>query len=106
MRAPPRRQRTDLAEDGALIVSELVTNAVRHARRASLRVVIDRPGATRLRIGVVDFSRARPVLGAPGPRDEDGRGLALVAELAAEWGTDALPWGKRVWAELRTAEDG
>ncbi|MFJ5222690.1 ATP-binding protein [Streptomyces sp. NPDC088400] len=36
----------ELAEDGALIVSELVSNAVQHARRESIRVVIDRPGVT------------------------------------------------------------
>ncbi len=90
----------DLAEDGALVVSELVANAVRHARRKAVRVVIDRPCATRVRIGVVDFSTARPVSTAPGPEDEGGRGLALVGELAVGWGTDVLPWGKRVWAEL------
>ncbi len=90
----------DLAEDGALIVSELVSNAVQHARRDSIRVVIDRPGPGRVRVGVVDFSTTRPVRKTPGPEDEGGRGLALVNELAESWGADPLPWGKRVWAEL------
>ncbi|MGY1453751.1 ATP-binding protein [Streptomyces sp. SS8] len=90
----------DLAEDGALIVSELVSNAVQHARRNSIRVVIERPETARLRIGVVDFSKAPPVRKAPGPDDEGGRGLALMAALADRWGTEPLPWGKRVWAEL------
>ncbi|MER7664521.1 MULTISPECIES: ATP-binding protein [unclassified Streptomyces] len=94
----------DLAEDGALIVSELVANAVRHARRESIRVVIDRPGAARVRIGVVDFSKVPPVRKVPGPDDEGGRGLALVTELAEDWGTDLLPWGKQVWAELHGKE--
>ncbi|MFV0127013.1 ATP-binding protein [Streptomyces sp. HMX112] len=91
----------DLAEDGALIVAELVANAVRHARRDSIRVVVERPGASRVRIGVVDLSKALPMRGEPGPEDEGGRGLVLVATLAADWGTEPLPWGKRVWAELR-----
>ncbi|AQW54683.1 ATP-binding protein [Streptomyces violaceusniger] len=90
----------DLAEDGTLIISELVTNTVRHARRETIRVVIDRPGAARVRIGVVDFSKVRPVCGEPNIGDENGRGLALVGTLARDWGTEPLPWGKRVWAEL------
>ncbi|WP_327678092.1 ATP-binding protein [Streptomyces sp. NBC_00467] len=94
----------DMAEDGALIVSELVSNAVQHARRESIRVVIDRPGAACVRIGVVDFSKLPPAPKEPDDEDEGGRGLALVAELAEDWGTDPLPWGKQVWAELHRKE--
>ncbi|GAB3644454.1 hypothetical protein GCM10028832_33100 [Streptomyces sparsus] len=96
----------DLAEDGTVIVSELVSNAVRHARRESVRVVIDRPGPARVRIGVVDFSKARPVRRNPGAEDESGRGIALVRELAEAWGTELLPWGKHVWAELHGRFEG
>ncbi|MFF2653686.1 ATP-binding protein [Streptomyces sp. NPDC058045] len=90
----------DLAEDGALIVSELVANAVQHARRETIRVVIDRPGRTRVRVGVADFSTVLPVRKAPDPEGEGGRGLPLVSELAANWGTDQRSWGKIVWADL------
>ncbi|MEU0331813.1 ATP-binding protein [Streptomyces sp. NPDC006193] len=96
----------DLAEDGALIVSELVTNAVRHARRDSIRVVVERLGAARVRVAVVDFSKAPPVRKVSGLDDEHGRGLALVTELAEDWGSEPLPWGKRVWAELHGKEHG
>ncbi|MEV0850428.1 ATP-binding protein [Streptomyces sp. NPDC049954] len=89
-----------LAEDGVLIVSELVANAVRHARRESIRVTVERREGDRVRVGVVDFSRRCPVRQDAGPEDESGRGLALVGELAADWGTARLPWGKQVWAEL------
>lgn len=89
-----------VAEEGALVITELVANAVQHARRDTIRVRIDRTGAERGRVGVVDFSKTRPVRKTPGPEDEGGRGLALVDELAETWGTDRLPWGKRVWAEL------
>ncbi|MFC5957194.1 ATP-binding protein [Streptomyces pratens] len=95
----------DLADDGALIVSELVSNAVRHARRESIRLTVDRPGAARVRIGVVDFSRVPPAVKEPDDEGEGGRGLVLVNELAVRWGTELLPWGKRVWAELRGGED-
>jgi anti-sigma regulatory factor (Ser/Thr protein kinase) len=90
----------DLTDDGALIVSELVSNAVLHARRGSIQVIVERPETACVRIGVVDFSKAPPVRKVPGPEDEGGRGLALVAMLAEHWGADPLPWGKRVWAEL------
>ncbi|MCP9990034.1 ATP-binding protein [Streptomyces albogriseolus] len=90
----------DLAGDASLVVSELVANAVQHARRDTIRVVVERPGAARIRVCVVDFSQAPPVRRASGPGDESGRGLALVSGLADEWGSEPLPWGKRVWAEL------
>ncbi|MER7403403.1 ATP-binding protein [Streptomyces sp. NPDC000070] len=77
----------DLAGDGALIVSELVSNAVRHARCRSVRVTV-----------------TRPELREPCTGDESGRGLMLVGALAKDWGTDHLPWGKRVWAELHGEE--
>ncbi|GCD39010.1 ATP-binding protein [Streptomyces chrestomyceticus JCM 4735] len=90
----------ELADDSALVVSELVCNAVQHARSRCIRVSVTRPGAARVRISVVDKSMELPELREPGSGDEDGRGLALVVGLAAAWGADPLPWGKRVWAEL------
>ncbi|MBV7651625.1 ATP-binding protein [Streptomyces albidoflavus] len=89
-----------LAAAGAVIITELVANSVRHARRESIRVTVERPAEHRVRLGVVDFSKEPPVYRAAGPGDETGRGLVLVDALAAEWGTELLPWGKRVWAEL------
>ncbi|MFJ8597507.1 ATP-binding protein [Streptomyces shenzhenensis] len=96
----------ELADDTAVIVSELVANAVQHARRESIRITIERPGAALVRIGVVNFSRVRPKRREPGPGDVNGRGLALVDELAQDWGTELLPWGKRVWAELHGKDVG
>ncbi|MFB7931590.1 ATP-binding protein [Streptomyces sp. NPDC056039] len=91
----------DLADDGVLIVSELVSNAVQHARSRSIRVTVTRPETVRVRIGVVDKSKRLPEVREPRQGDESGRGLALVGALAKDWGTDRLPWGKRVWAELQ-----
>ncbi|MCX4514157.1 ATP-binding protein [Streptomyces sp. NBC_01619] len=96
----------ELGDDAALIVSELVSNAVQHARSHSIRVTVTRPEATRVRIGVVDRSKRLPEPQEPDGEDESGRGLVLVATLAKSWGTDPLPWGKRVWAELHGGERG
>ncbi|MGV9424824.1 ATP-binding protein [Streptomyces sp. NPDC003656] len=90
----------DLADDGALIVSELVANAVRHARRLSIRVVVERVAPRTVRVAVADFSHTLPVPCTPKDDAEAGRGLALVAMLAVNWGTDERRWGKVVWAEL------
>ncbi|MDT5013564.1 MAG: hypothetical protein QOH57_5181 [Mycobacterium sp.] len=89
---------TEFVEDAALIVSELTANAIRHAASA-FRVTAHRTDA-RVRIAVEDSGGGRPEPRAPGPHDPTGRGLALVARLANEWGWDPLPAGKSVWADL------
>ncbi|QHF96210.1 MULTISPECIES: ATP-binding protein [Streptomyces] len=89
-----------MGEDGAVIVSELVTNAVQHARGESVRVMVQHAGRGTVRVAVADLSRARPVEREAGHGDEDGRGLLMVMGLAADWGTDERRWGKIVWADL------
>ncbi|MFG2944670.1 ATP-binding protein [Streptomyces adustus] len=91
----------DAAETGALLMSELVTNAIRHGHSHSVRVIAEQPTPDRLRVTVVDKSRrCMPELQHPGPDALGGRGLLLVDLLSDRWGTDLLPWGKRVWAEI------
>lgn len=90
-----------LADDAVVVVSELVTNAVQHARSQAIRVTVTRPEPGSVRIAVMDESKAVPVRCEADEDDERGRGLALVDVLAESWGADALPWGKRVWAELK-----
>ncbi|MEU6242880.1 ATP-binding protein [Streptomyces sp. NPDC047024] len=90
----------DLADDGALIASELVANAVRHARRQSVRVTVERVAPHTVRVAVADLSRTLPVPYTPRDDEEAGRGLALVGALAAKWGTKERRGGKVVWAEL------
>ncbi|MBV2355655.1 ATP-binding protein, partial [Streptomyces sp. J2-1] len=75
-----------LAEDAALVVSELVGNAVRHARRESVRVVVERPAPGTVRVAVSDFSTRVPELCVPGAGADGGRGLLLVAGLSVRWG--------------------
>jgi CheY-like chemotaxis protein len=88
-----------LVEDGQIVVSELVTNAVMHAKSApELRLSLN--GAT-LRVEVRDDGPGTPEPQPPSETGEHGRGMHLVAALAAAWGMD-LPQddGKVVWAEL------
>lgn len=88
-------------DSGEVVVSELLTNAVVHARRESVRVTATRVSADRIRIAVVDLSKELPMPRAAGDDDEGGRGLKLVAAMSrGQWGVDPLARGKRVWAEL------
>jgi anti-sigma regulatory factor (Ser/Thr protein kinase) len=96
----------NLADVTALIISELIANAVRHTPCDSIRLIIGRPSATRVRVGVVDRAPSRlPVLGQVGGDDESGRGLLLIDGIADRWGydlhgPDESPRCKEVWAEL------
>ncbi|MER6010110.1 ATP-binding protein [Streptomyces bluensis] len=95
----------NLADVAALIMSELIANAVRHTPCHSIRLIVGRPSATRVRVGVVDRAPRLPVLGQAGEDDESGRGLLLIDGIADRWGydlhgPDRRPWCKEVWAEL------
>ncbi|AOU77436.1 ATP-binding protein [Streptomyces physcomitrii] len=94
-----------LTEPAALVASELVTNSLLHTSSLTLRLSLTRPADGLVRIGVVDRSFRAPALQRAGECGEGGRGLALVDALACRWGTDPLPWGKRVWAELACGEE-
>ena len=87
-----------LADTSELIVSELVTNAVKHARGPiEVRLLRGRS----LVCEVSDSSFAVPSLRDPGEGTDGGRGLHLVNWLAYRWGSRPAPGGKVVWAEQR-----
>lgn len=90
------------ADDAALLIAELASNAVRHGTvRGRLFRVEVTLGATALRVAVVDArGEAKPKVRAAGADAEDGRGLLIVAALAARWDVEELDVGKRLWAEL------
>jgi len=95
--------RLDHVEDTAvLLVSELVTNAVRHARDTHAIALDLEMGATWLRIEVQDADPRWPQPRTPGRFDESGFGLVLVDALAGKWGVRETATGKAVWAELDT----
>ncbi|MFD8461067.1 SpoIIE family protein phosphatase [Streptomyces antimycoticus] len=80
-----------------LVVSELVTNAIRHATPPiRLRLIHDRT----LICEVSDSSSTSPHLRRARAFDEGGRGLLLVAQLTESWGTRQTATSKTIWAEL------
>lgn len=89
---------TKLAEPAALMVSELVTNAVRHSRARPVELRLIR--ADTLLCEVDDDDHDLPALRDAGPCDETGRGLRVVSTLAREWGASRTKAGKTVWFEL------
>ncbi|MFJ2607208.1 SpoIIE family protein phosphatase [Streptomyces sp. NPDC087425] len=79
-----------------LVVSELVTNAIRHAGDPiRLRLIRDRT----LICEVTDGGATVPHLRHPRTTDEGGRGLLLVSQVTQRWGTRVAPEGKVIWAE-------
>jgi serine phosphatase RsbU (regulator of sigma subunit)/anti-sigma regulatory factor (Ser/Thr protein kinase) len=79
-----------------LVVSELVTNAIRHAGGPiGLRLTRDR----RLVCEVTDPSQSQPYMRRARLSDEGGRGLFLVAQLTHRWGSRYTPGGKTIWTE-------
>ncbi|MFC0861189.1 SpoIIE family protein phosphatase [Sphaerimonospora cavernae] len=90
----------DLTFNTELVVSELVTNAIRYATGPiGLRLIRD----TALSCEVSDCSSTAPHLRHARTMDERGRGLFLVAQTTQRWGTRYTPGGKTVWAEISEA---
>ncbi|MFJ8013677.1 SpoIIE family protein phosphatase [Streptomyces sp. NPDC096339] len=87
-----------------LVVSELVTNAIRYgAPPVQLRLIHDK---STLICEVSDTSSTAPHMRRARIFDEGGRGLLLVAQLAQRWGTRHTPVGKTIWAEQSLVDFG
>ena len=103
-----------LADIAELLVSELVTNAVRASGRLRIRadlatvpviglwVVSDR---TSMVIHIWDGNDEMPVLKNSGPDDDSGRGLMLVDTLSKKWGAYRNEHGKTVWVMIGPLND-
>ncbi|MET9502075.1 SpoIIE family protein phosphatase [Streptomyces sp. NPDC006622] len=87
-----------LADPAELMVSEVVTNAVRHSHGRPVALRLVRGDA--LLCEVDDDDHELPTLLSAGPGDEFGRGLSVVSALAREWGTSRNAVGKSVWFEV------
>lgn len=91
-----------LAEDLDLVVSELITNALLHARsnrQGGIRLDLVRRGLS-LVCRVSDGSTLPPTPEQAAETAESGRGLLLVQAVSASWGWSYEPHGKVVWAEF------
>jgi sodium/proline symporter len=93
----------NLCDDLELVVSELVTNAVR-AGTESVGVALSLEG-DRIVLRVSDDAGGWPEARDPGVDDTGGRGLPLVSAISSSWGVRLSGTGKVVWAELRVPTD-
>lgn len=95
----------EAVDDAALVVSELVGNAVRHGRALPgglLHACWDvAPGSVRVEVEDAGDGPSRAPA-APDDSAEGGRGLRLVQQLATRWGSARTLRGTAVWAELPT----
>jgi anti-sigma regulatory factor (Ser/Thr protein kinase) len=94
---------TECAAALQLLVDELVTNAVLHARSDTELVAI--VNGTFARVEVRDRSTRLPTPLHYGPSSVTGRGLHLVEALAQRWGVDEVTGGKIVWFEFDCSGD-
>lgn len=88
----------DALDTIALLVTELVTNAVLHARTPLQLQIETRPHLVRLY--VEDTSDRQPEKRSYASDAVTGRGLALVEALSSSWGVESTPSGKAVWCEI------
>lgn len=87
-------------DEAELLVTELATNVVKHVGEGASAALILEWSGERLRLEVHDKSPAVPLLRESGRDEECGRGLHLLASLAADWGTVLTAAGKAVWCEI------
>jgi signal transduction histidine kinase len=88
-----------MLDDARLLVTELVTNSVRHGQGEVVRLVVDEPRPGRLRVEVIDDGHGfLPIARESAPDEPGGWGLQLVEELSASWGV--REGSTHVWFEL------
>jgi anti-sigma regulatory factor (Ser/Thr protein kinase) len=93
--------------DAALVISELLSNALRHAEPlpgSSIRVAWHLDAGS-VQVSVSDGGApTRPELGEPTPYNTGGRGLRIVERLSRRWGTLSDAEGTTVWAEVQVQQ--
>lgn len=90
---------TDQIDDLQLIVSELVTNALRHVGGPIELLLLASPETVRVEVRDSDMEDM-PTQAASNSYAFGGRGVPLVAAVATRWGVDVFDDGKAVWAEI------
>jgi len=94
------RQDADQVDVALLLVSELVTNAIRHGSPPiTLKLTCGSQHVVEVR--VTDAGPELPVPGEPDIEDDHGRGLAITAVLSDDWGAEPHDEGKTVWFRLQ-----
>jgi anti-sigma regulatory factor (Ser/Thr protein kinase) len=98
-----RWHREGLAETARLLTSELVTNAVLHARTAMTLAIEETE--TGIRVSVTDESPVPPAMRRHSVTATTGRGLRLLDQLADAWSVDDTNGGKTVWFTLTSGSN-
>lgn len=93
-----RQGEHELVKAAELLVSELVTNAVRHAH-SPVHIEVDLDDR-RLRVEVCDDGAGTPTIEGENIWSDHGRGLLLVARISDRWGVEPAEHAKCVWFEL------
>ncbi len=95
----------ELTDSAELLMSELVTNALRHGRGA-VSITLALTDRT-LQISVADFGRSLPEAREAAEEDAHGRGLAIVGALCSDWSVTTRLTGKTVscWLEVDRKND-
>jgi anti-sigma regulatory factor (Ser/Thr protein kinase) len=93
----------ELTETAALLTSETVTNAVRHAASAPTVTAAMTDGVVEIGVSDRESGTSPHVSMVDDPLATGGRGLAIVDALADEWGTAYRNDGKQVWFRLQTS---
>lgn len=83
-----------------LLLSEVVTNAVRHGS-PPITTDLERPGTEGMHVLVTDSAPGAPVVRKVDLESTDGRGMALVDLLPSHWGVEPGQASKAVWFQLR-----
>ncbi|MGE0818362.1 MAG: ATP-binding protein [Candidatus Nanopelagicales bacterium] len=92
---------SDLVDDALLLVSELASNALLHARSSMVVTASWSPGAGVLRVTVRDDQQeGEPTVRHADSQATSGRGLEIVATVSSRWGILRDHDGKAVWFEL------
>ena len=91
----------ELLDTAQLLLTELLSNALRHSETPILVAAALADG--RLRVEVTDSGHRMPKMRQAGPGETAGRGLQLVDSLSSSWGVTPLEHGKRVWFEVDPA---
>ena len=85
--------------DAALVLSELVTNALHHGLgEVVVRASVD--GNVAIQLAVTDSGDELPALQPADPTRVGGLGLRVVDQLSSAWGVAPFPGGKTVWATI------
>lgn len=93
-----------LVDPAELVVSELVTNAYRHAPGIPTFVLEVTRRTHGLTVSVADESDVRPVVRALDRDQPSGRGMRVIEAVAVAWGVEDVHGGKRVWVDLDSAD--